>query len=64
MPGKTWPLGVGELVLIVRAGDRIGSRSVSENEPRASKGMLDGKNLGKQLVKIADEVFPFPVVSL
>jgi NADPH-dependent curcumin reductase CurA len=35
-----------------------------ENAPRAFIGMLKGRNLGKQLVKIADEVFPHPILSL
>ena len=59
-----WPDGIKQMAAWLREGKMRYHEDIEqgiENAPRAFIGMLKGKNLGKQLVKIADEVFPHTV---
>src|SRR5215469_1708280 len=62
-----WPDGIKQMAAWLREGKMRYHEDIEqgiENAPRAFIGMLKGENLGKQLVKIADEVFPHTVLSL
>jgi NADPH-dependent curcumin reductase CurA len=61
-----WPEGIKQMASWVGEGKLKYHEDIEqgiENAPRAFIGMLNGKNLGKQLVQIAHEVFPHTVFS-
>jgi NADPH-dependent curcumin reductase CurA len=62
-----WPEGIKQMAAWLSEGKLKYHEDIElgiENAPRAFIGMLNGKNVGKQLVKIAHEVFPHAISSL